>query len=134
MRALSLIFVLLVAPVASPAQIVYSAGVYSMGQTHEHDWTVGSGNARFGFDQYRQAKDASGRNLHRFSDVIARGVASPRYTTVYAGPFTFTIRGPAWIAALVAAVGAGSLFFLVVSAGRLEDITRAHTPPTLAVP
>jgi hypothetical protein len=117
-----------VAPVVSPAQIVYSVGVYKMGQTHERDWTVGSGNARFGFDQYRQAQDASGRNLHRFSDVTARGVASLRYTTVYAGPFTFTIRGPAWIAALVVAVAAGSLFFLVVSAGRLGDIKHVHTP------
>jgi hypothetical protein len=69
MRALGLIFVLLAAAVASHAQTVYSVGVYSMGQTHEHNWTVGSGSARFGFDQYRQYQDASGRNLHTFSAI-----------------------------------------------------------------
>src|SRR3954463_15182785 len=109
MSRLSLIFVLLAAAVASPAQTVYSDDVYSMGRTHEHDWTVGGGTARFGFDQYRQYQDASGRNLHTFSDVTAKAVASPRYTTVYGGLFSFTVRGPAWLAALVVAVGIASL-------------------------
>jgi hypothetical protein len=121
MRALSIIFALLAAAVASHAQTVYSVGVYSMGRTYEHDWTVHSGSTRFGFDQYRQYQDASGRKLNTLSDVIAKGVASPRYTTVYCGPFSFTVRGPAWLAALVVAVGVASLLLLVIGGvGRIR--------------
>ena len=128
MRALSLIFVVLVAAVTSHAQAVYSVGVYSMGQVHEHDWTVGSGSARFGFEQYRQYQDASGRNLYDFTEVTTKRVASPRYTTVYCGPFSFTVRGPAWLAALVGAVGIGSLLLLVMGGiGRIwRHQTHAH--------
>jgi hypothetical protein len=121
MRALSFIFVLLAAAVASPAQTVYSGGVYSMGQTHEHNWTIGSGSTRFGFDQYRQYQDASGRNLYAYSDVTNRAVASPVYTTVFAGPLQFTVRGPAWVAASLVAVGVASVALLLfVGVGRIR--------------
>jgi hypothetical protein len=128
MRLSSLTFVLLVAAISSRAQTVYSVGAYSMGQTHEHDWIVGSGSARFGFEQYRQYQDASGRDLYTFSDVIAKGVASPRYTTVYCGPLHFTVRGPAWLTGSLVAIGVVSLTLLILAGiGRVRRYqTDAH--------
>lgn len=99
-----------------------------MGKAHEHNWTIGIGSARFGFDQYRQYQDAGGRNLYNFSDVTTKAVASPRYTTVYGGPLVFTVRGPAWLVASVVAVSIASLLFVVTAGvGRIRSyLTDAH--------
>jgi hypothetical protein len=93
------------APLTCGAQTVYSvrAGVFSIGQVQEHDWTFGSHSIRFGFQQFRQHQDSSGNNLYDYNDVKTRSVAAPRYTTILAGSIHLTIRGPAWVAALALA-------------------------------
>ena len=116
-RALGIGFLLLAACLPGQAQTVYSFGVYSMGQVHEHNWTVGSGDARFGFDEFRQYQDASGKNLHAYSDVVTKGVTSPRYTTIYFGPVHFTVRGPAWLAAALTGLIIVSLVSLAIACG-----------------
>jgi hypothetical protein len=103
------------ASVACQAQSVYSVGVYSMGQTYEHDWTIGVGTMHFGFEQYRQCQDANGKNLHSFSKVSAEGAAWPRYTTVHFGSLCFSLRGPAWLYATLLAVA--SLLLFAIGAG-----------------
>ena len=112
MRILIAFLFTMAAAFACEAQVVYSVGVYSMGRTYERDWTFGRGSLRFGVVQYRQSQDASGRDLHSFSDVIARGVASPRYSTLYFGPAHFTVRGPASAAAAFSGVALVSLALL----------------------
>ena len=129
MRSLSFICVLLMAGLASQAQTpVYSVAVYSMGRAYEHQWTLGNGATRIGFEQYRQYQDASGRDLCVFSDVQTKSVASPRYTGIYCGPVQFRVRGPAWFAVCIFALGIASLLLLViVGFGRIRrHQTHAH--------
>lgn len=109
---------LLSTPRVGFAQTVHSVGVYSMGRTHEDTWTVGSGALRFGFEQYRQYQDADGNNLFTFTDVIARGVACPRYTTLFVGPAQFTVRGPMSLATLLAGVAMVTVFWFVRAVAR----------------
>jgi hypothetical protein len=109
MRALGILILLCVATLGCRAQTVYSVGIYSMGQTSEHDWTIGTRDARFGFQQYSQLQDADGNNLYLLSDVSTKATKFVRYTTIHCGAFDATLRGPAWIyvgglAALLATV------------------------------
>ena|SRR5882672_4685954 len=133
MRSFSLACVLLVAALACQSQTpVYSVAVYGMGRAYEWQWTLGSGATLIGFEQYRQWQDASGRDLSAFSDVETKGVASPRYTGVYCGPIRFRVRGPAWLAASVVAIGIASLFLLVIAGiGRIrrQQPHADKTPP-----
>src|SRR3954470_6454427 len=114
MRLSTALLAMLAATLACEAQTIHSVGVYSMGRTHERDWTVGSGAMRFGFEQYSQYRDASGRDLHVFSDVMAKGVSSPRYTILHCGPGRFRIRGPAWCAATMVGIVVVSLLFVTI--------------------
>jgi hypothetical protein len=127
MRILSVFVITVAAALACGAQ-VYSVGIYSIGRTYEHDWTLGSGSLRFGFEQYRQYRDAGGRDLHSFSDVTALGVTSPRYSILYFGPVHFTVPGPAWAAAALSGVAVVSLVLLfAVAVSRMwKHHTHAH--------
>src|ERR1035438_3348450 len=104
---LALLFVVTV-DLAVDAQTIYSIGVYSMGETFEHDWTVGNGNMRFGFDQYLQNQDANGRDV-----AYAFSKRRTRFTTLFFGPVHFRVRGPAWPATALSGVILAYLFYLL---------------------
>jgi hypothetical protein len=123
-RALTATFVLLASVLLGHAQKIYSVGVYSMGRTHECDWSpITRGGLRFGFEQYRQYQDASGTDLSVFSDVTTKGVASPRYTEIYYGKSHFRVRGPAWFGATIAGV-----VFVSASLALVVGVARIRQP------
>jgi hypothetical protein len=132
MRTLTTFLFLLAVVFIGQAQ-VYSVGVYSMGRTYERDWTIGNSSMRFGFEQFLQYQDASGRDLHSFSDVTALAVASPRYTTVYFGPLHFTVRGRAGpaaaVSAIISVILASLLLLLARECAEFGGVTLMHSTP-----
>ena len=98
MRTSILVILLLLTTTACEAQQVYSWGIYSMGETIEHDWKVGRGMLSFGLEQYLQQQDDQGR------DVVYPTGRSVRFTRVFLGPAQFRLRGTAWLAAALLGV------------------------------
>jgi hypothetical protein len=101
---------------------VYSVHAYAGGTIQEKDWTIGSGNHRYGLSQYSNWKDVHGFTIMDIERQGTRYGVHQRYTIVNLGARSFAVPMGIWT---VAALGLSVitsimwlLFFLMRKMGK----------------